>query len=310
MIYAILEALREQLLTRTSLDVLPEAVWKRTGALNTWGTNAIEGNTLSRSDVEKILLEQESVGNKPLPDILETTQHAAAFANLIERRKAPIRLATVLELHDEVFRGIKADAGQWRRVNVRITGMKHVPPRMEQVVPALTSWLEEYTRRDTEGEDVIALGAWMHHRFESVHPFSDGNGRVGRLLLNLHLLRHNWPPVHILPNDRDRYLECLVRGNAGHLEDLGAFLQACLGRSLLDLLDQVGTREDELKPLRILSRQSPYSAKYLGLRAAQERLPAVKVSGDWHSSERALLLYRGRVARRRTRRNRPASRSP
>ncbi len=301
MISTILESLRQELLTRTSLDALPEEVWRRTGALNTWGTNAIEGNVLSRSDVEQVLLEQKSVGNRPLADVLETTQHAAAFANLVERRKAPIRLTTVLELHEEVFHGIKVDAGQWRRVNVRIAGMKHAPPRMEQVVPRLTAWLEEYTRRDTEGEDAVRVAAWMHHEFEAIHPFSDGNGRVGRLLLNLHLLKHNWPPVHILPPDRDRYLQCLVRANAGHLGDLEEFLQACLGRSLLDLLDQVGTRDDELRPLRILARHSPYSAKYLGLRASQERLPAVKVSGDWQSSERALRLYRGRIGRSRKR---------
>ncbi len=298
--YPILEDLRTELLTRTAFDGLPEEVWKRTGALNTWGTNAIEGNTLSRSDVERILLEQKSVGNRPLPDILETTQHALVFSELVDRRRSPLRLETILELHEGVFRGVKLDAGQWRRVNVRISGMRHVPPRMEQVVTRLTAWLEEYARRDTEGEDVVALGAWMHYEFEAIHPFSDGNGRIGRLLLNLHLLKHNWPPVHILPPDRDRYLACLVRGNQGDLGPLEGFLAACLGRSLLDLLDQVGTREDELKPLRTLARPSPYSAKYLGLRAAQERLPAIKVSGDWHSSERALRLYR-RLAGRRAR---------
>ena len=181
MMDAILETLRHGLLSRSALDTLPEGVWKRTGALNTWGTNAIEGNTLTRDEVEQVLLEQRSVGNRPLPDILETTQHAVAFAHLLERRKAPIRLETVLELHDEVFGGIKTDTGQWRRVNVRIAGMKHVPPRMEKVVPAMTDWLEAYTKRDTEGEKPLHLGAWMHFEFEAIHPFSDGNGRVGRL---------------------------------------------------------------------------------------------------------------------------------
>lgn len=297
MIDTILEDLRRELLTRSALDALPEEVWRRTGALNTWGTNAIEGNTLTRDEVEQVLLEQKSVGNRPLPDILETTQHASAFAHLLERRKAPIRAATAIELHEEVFKGIKADAGQWRRVNVRIAGMKHVPPRMERIAPLMTEWAEAYTTRDMEGEEPLTLGARMHFEFESIHPFSDGNGRVGRLLLNLHLLKHSWPPVHVLPPDRDRYLEGLVRGHKGDLGELEVFLRACMGRSLLDLLDQVGTKEDELKPLRTLARASPYSAKYLGLRASQEELPAVRVSGDWRSSERALAIYRRRVAR-------------
>ena len=302
----ILGPLRAELLTRSALDSLPEGVWKRTGALNTWGTNAIEGNTLSRTDVERILLEQKSVGNRHLSDVLETIQHAAAFANLLERRRDPIRLTTVLELHEEVFRGIKADAGQWRRVNVRIGGMKRAPPRMERILHMMSTWEEEYKERDMHGEDPFSLGAWMHFDFESVHPFSDGNGRVGRLLLNLHFLKHGWPPVHILPPDRDRYLRALVRGHDGNLSDLEGFLVVAMARSLLDLLDQVGTREDELKPLNALSKHSPYSAKYLSLRASQEELPALKASGDWHSSERALQAYRHLVGWTTNRPGRPA----
>src|SRR6266581_1681323 len=124
----ILDSLRQELLTRTALETIPPGVWKRTGALNTWGTNAIEGNTLSRKDVERILLEQRSVSNRSLPDVLETIQHERAFESLLRRRTDAIRLSSVLDLHNTVFRGIKPDAGQWRQVNVRIAGVRHVPP--------------------------------------------------------------------------------------------------------------------------------------------------------------------------------------
>ncbi|HLB67893.1 MAG TPA: Fic family protein [Thermoplasmata archaeon] len=293
----ILKTLRQELLTRAPLDAVPESVWKREGALNTWGTNAIEGNTLDRREVERVLLEQRSVPGSPIRDVIETIQHARAFEDLLNRRASPIRLSTVLELHEAVFRGILPDAGQWRRVNVRITGVRHAPPRMEKVIPAMEEWEETYAKRDLLGENVFSLAAWMHFEFESIHPFSDGNGRVGRLLLNLHFLKHNWPPVHILPPDRDRYLGCLDEGHAGKLVRMEEFLRVAMGRSVLDLLDQVGTREDELKPLRLLAKRSPYSAKYLGLRAGQERLPALKISGDWHSSERAIRVYRKLIAR-------------
>ena len=293
----ILSELRDALLTRAPLDTLSPAVWRRTGALNTWGTNAIEGNTLTRKDVERILLEGRSVSNRPLPDVLETIQHEHAFESLLRRRPDPVRLSTVLDLHETVFRGIKPDAGQWRRLNVRIAGVRHVPPRMEKVVGLMTDWEESYARQDTEGVGVFALGARMHFEFESIHPFSDGNGRVGRLLLNLHFLKHNWPPVHILPPDRSRYLRSLNAGHAGDLTGLEAFLTSAMGRSLLDLLDQVGTAEDELKALRKIAARGPYSAKYLGLRAAQDRLPAIKVAGDWKTSPRALRLYRQQVGR-------------
>jgi len=294
---SILESLRQELLTRTPLDTIPASVWKRAGALNTWGTNAIEGNTLSRREVERILLDQRSVPDRPLHDVLETVQHAKAFEELLSRKGKPIRLPMILELHEAVFHGIKDDAGQWRRVNVRIAGTRHVPPRMEGVVPMMSEWIESYAKKDMLGDDVFSLAAEMHFGFESIHPFSDGNGRVGRLLLNLHFLKHNWPPVHILPPDRNRYLTSLEKGHAGTFADLVEFLGLVMGRSLLDLLDQVGTREDELRPLKKLAGKSPYSAKYLGLRASQERLPALKVSGDWHTSERAIRVYRAIVAR-------------
>src|SRR6058998_3909536 len=245
MLEDILQGLRAELLTSGPLDTIPDPVWKRTSALNTWGTNAIEGNTLTWSDVEKLLLEQRGVSNRPVPDILETIHHDAAFRGLLQRRAAPVRMATATALHEAVFRGIKPDAGQWRRVNVRIAGVRHVPPRMEKVLALMSAWEESYAKQDMEGAGAFPLGARMHFEFESIHPFSDGNGRVGRLLLNLHFLKHNWPPVHILPSDKDLYLKSLDKGHAGALVDLMDFLRHAMGRSLLDLLDQVGTREDE-----------------------------------------------------------------
>lgn len=93
----------------------------------------------------------------------------------------------------------------------------------------------------------------MHFSFESIHPFGDGNGRVGRLLLNLPFLRHGGPPIHVLPPDRDRHLGSLVEAHDGDLSNLEELIRVLMGRSLLDLLDQVGTGDDELRPLRALS---------------------------------------------------------
>jgi Fic family protein len=288
----ILGSLRDALLTRSSLDHLPDDVWKRTGVLNTWGTNAIEGNTLTWKEVKKLLLEEESVGNRPLRDVLETLQHESTFRGLLLRKDQPITMQTVLELHESVFRGVKADAGRWRRVNVRITGSAHTPPRMEKVVPEMEALLKEYDSRDLQGAEVFGLGAWFHHGFESVHPLSDGNGRVGRLLLNLHFLKHNWPPVHILPPDRTTYLSAMEKGHSSDLSDMVSLLKGLMGRSILDLLDQVGTADDELRPLKSFVSKGPYSAHYLSLRAGQGRLLAIKVGGDWRTSIRAFRLYR------------------
>lgn len=292
---SILSRMRDALLTRTSLDHLPDEVWKRTSALNTWGTNAIEGNTLSWHDVERLLLEERSVGNRPVRDVLETLQHERTFRGLLVRRDQSITLQTVLELHESVFKGVRADAGRWRRVNVRIQGSKYTPPRMEKVVPEMEGLLTEYESKDIQGDEVFSLGARFHHAFESIHPFSDGNGRVGRLLLSLHFLKHNWPPVHILPQDRKTYLWAMEKGHSSDLSELVFLLKELMARSLLDLLDQVGTADDELKPLRSFESKGPYTAQYLRLRAGQGKIPALKIAGDWHTSKRAFRLYREAV---------------
>ena len=286
----ILEKLRGEFLNRGSLDALPENIWKGMSSLNTYGTNAIEGNTLTYDEVETVLLDQKGV-EKPIADIMETLQHEKAFRNLINRRARPIDLINILELHEEIFKGLMADAGQWRRTNVVIRGAQFSPPRPEKVVMRMEELIKEYDQRDLEGEEPFTLGSWMHHGFESIHPFSNGNGRVGRLLLNLHLMKHNWPPVNVLPGDREAYLKSLQAGNRGDLAPLTDFIMVRTGSSLLNLLSQVGTIEDELKPLVKFQGGETYSAKYLALRADQGELPAIKVKNRWQSSERALQLY-------------------
>ena len=295
----ILESLRTQVLTRSPLNALPDEVWKRTAALNTWGTNALEGNTLTRADVEKLLLEGRSVGNRPVLDVLETIQHEQAFRRLTSRATAPIRMTSAMELHEEVFHGLDPEAGMWRRITVLIEGSSYTPPRPDRVIPLMSEWEQEYNERDIRGDPVFPLAAWMHHRFESIHPFRDGNGRVGRLLLNLHYLKHSWPPVHISPNDRRVYLRSLDVGHQGDLSLLEEFLRVAMSKSLLDLLDQVGTSEDELKPLKAFANRGLYSANYLSVRAGQGELPAVKRLRAWHTSSRGFALYRSEIGRKK-----------
>jgi Fic family protein len=295
---AILNSLRSTLLERMSLTEIPEDIWKRSSALNTWGTNAIEGSTITWEDARKILLEDLSVKNKPIRDILETFQHEKAFRNLLERQEFPITIMTILELHEEVFRGIFPDAGQWRNINVRIRGADFNPPRMEKVVSAMEIMIKEYHERDKIGVAIFDLAAWFHFDFERIHPFSDGNGRVGRLLLNLHFLKHNWPPIHFLPINREEYLDGLNKAARGDLHHLSGLFMKLMGSSLLDLLDSVGTEADELLDLKKAAEVSPYGEKYLSLRCGQGEMPGILRGNRWRTSRRAIDLYimeKGRI---------------
>lgn len=291
--YSILNELRSFLLERTDLHSLPDNIWKRMGALNTWGTNAIEGNTVTRVEAEKLVIEGSSVRGRTVAEVLETVQHERVFRSLPGMTSRDISLEMILQLHERVFYGILPDAGQWRRVNVRISGAAFTPPRMEKVVREMERWTGEYRERDIEGEDTFGLASRMHYEFERIHPFSDGNGRIGRLLLNLHFLKRNWPPVHILPEHRKEYLDGLDRADAaGDQSYLGSLLARLMGASLVSLLDEVGTAEDELITLKEAAENSSYTAKYLALRCNQGMVPAVKQGGKkWLTSRRALDLY-------------------
>jgi fido (protein-threonine AMPylation protein) len=287
---SILDNLRSELLNRGSFDTFPVEVWKASSSLNTYGTNAIEGNTLTQEEVDQVIIGRQGV-KKPINEVMETIQHASAFMHLIDRRTRAIDLITILELHDDVFKGLLADHGQWRRVNVVVRGASFTPPRPEKLVARLEDLRKEYDRRDLTGEDVFSLGAWIHYSFESIHPFSDGNGRVGRLLLNLHFLKHNWPPVNIMPVDRGRYLDALGQPDKGTLQPLTEYFKMLMGGSLLNYLSFVGTEQDELRTMLSLNGKSHYSPKYLSLRARQGELPAVRIKNEWNTSERALALY-------------------
>jgi Fic family protein len=289
--------MRARLLERTNLNSLPDSIANSAASLNTWGTNAIEGSTISKKEAERILLDGESPGGKPVRDILVTIQHERTFKKLLKTEKKVITLEMVLDLHEDVFIHILPDAGTWRRINVRIRGVRVSPPRMEKVITEMQEWTENYHRMDLEGENVFSLGTWMHYEFERIHPFADGNGRIGRLLLNFHFLKRNWPPVHVLPVHRNDYLNCLNEAAGGDLSHLEEFLKVLSASSLLDLLDQLGTKKDRLISLKEASKITGYSEKYIALRCKQGKIPSLRDGREWRTSQWAMELYADYIGR-------------
>ncbi len=264
--------------------------------MNTYGSNAIEGNSLTQDEVDRVVIYREGV-KKATNDLLETVQHASAFVRLVDRRTRAIDIVTVRNLHEEVFKGVRQDYGQWRRTN-NVVQASFTPAPAEGLGETMAALIKEYDRRDLAGEDVFTLGAWFHHKFECIHPFMDGNGRIGRLLLNLHFLKHDWPPVNVMPADKERYMDALFQADAGDLQPLAEYLRVIMGGSLLNFLSYVGTEQDELRPLVRYEGETSYSAKYLSLRAKQGDLPAIRRGNEWITSRRALDLYVTEIGRK------------
>lgn len=290
----ILNRLRERMLDRGSVRNMPEKMLQESFILNTWGTNAIEGNTLTLDEVTTVIESGMTVPNRPVRDLLETIQHRSALAEVVSGRLSEVNMKSALDLHQLIFHGILMDAGQWRRANVRISGSRYSPPRVEKIISLLQSWEQNYVAMEMRREDVFSQAAEMHFGFESIHPFSDGNGRVGRLMLNMHFLNHNWPLVHILPRDRKSYLDALEAAHYNGVNKLTEFLEINMGKSLIYVLDMVGSEEDKLLTLNEAREVlgTDHSSKYLALRIQQGELPGIRLNKMWKTSLAAINLYR------------------
>ena len=190
----------------------------------TYNSNAIEGNTLTLRETDMVL-RGLTIDQKPLKDHMEAVGHKEAFDFVRElvRDNVPISERIIQQIHYLVLADKKDDRGVYRRVPVRIMGAQHEPvqpyliqPRMEQL---MLSFAEST-------EHIITKLARFHIEFEGIHPFIDGNGRTGRLLVNLELMKAGYPPIDIKFTDRIAYYnafdEYYTKGNLAAMEKLFA----------------------------------------------------------------------------------------
>ena len=176
----------------------------------TYHSNSIEGSTLTEPDTAAILFDNVALPNKNLIEQLEAKNHQTALNYLFDytAKKEKINEDLVLKLHSILMNGIRPDAGVYRDHAVRITGV-NLPTANYASVPKLTS--EIMTRAALKTKDIIALSASVHSKFEQIHPFSDGNGRVGRLLMNAMLLSANLAPAIIRNEQKQLYYTYLYK---------------------------------------------------------------------------------------------------
>jgi Fic family protein len=179
----------------------------------TYNTNRIEGSTMTFEDT-RLLLERGFVRSpRPAHDIMETQSHAKLLGRLMAT-PAPVSLANLRSWHKELFVQTKPDiAGTFRTYEVRIRGSKHKPPPPEQVEPMLKA-LVDWSRRSKNSLHACELAGEFHFRFEHIHPFGDGNGRVGRLAMNMLLFNSGYPMLNVPYTRRGGYYNALEEGDA------------------------------------------------------------------------------------------------
>ena len=190
----------------------------------TYNSNAIEGNTLTLRETD-LVLRGLTIDQKPLKDHMEAVGHKEAFDFVSElvKEKCEINERVIKQIHYLVLADKKDDRGVYRRLPVRIMGAAHEPVQPYLIVPKMEEILRNYLASE---EHIVTKLARFHIEFEGIHPFIDGNGRTGRLIVNLELMKAGYPPIDIKFTDRIAYYNAFdeyhVKHNLKAMESLFA----------------------------------------------------------------------------------------
>ena len=199
---------------------LSEEDWRKFTETFAYDTNAIEGSTLEQNEVTGILEKGKWPEKKPREEIAETYGVAKAI-NFLRTTREHLSLELILKLHQLVFENSKVFAGKFRKKGVEVVITDGLGNVVHKGAPAtqVRSMLEqlmEWYKNNKSKYPAIVLAAVVHNQFENIHPFQDGNGRVGRLLLNNILMKRGFPPVNIELKNRDKYYASLQAYESKH----------------------------------------------------------------------------------------------
>lgn len=199
----------------------------------TYNSNAIEGNTLTLRETDMVL-RGLTIDQKPLKDHMEAVGHKEAFDFVRElvQDNVPMSERVIQQIHFLVLADKKDDRGVYRRVPVRIMGAQHEPVQPYMIQPRMEQLMHSYAEST---EHIVTKLARFHIEFEGIHPFIDGNGRTGRLLVNLELMKAGYPPIDIKFTDRMAYYNSF---DAYHLNGDLSVMEKLFAGYINERLDQ------------------------------------------------------------------------
>lgn len=295
-----------------------EGIWEGIWYEETHHSTALEGNTLVLKEVKRLLAEGKAVGAKELREYLEVQGYANAaewvYAQAVERGDwsmgKAISLTELREIHRRVVEPVWIQfppenlhpgegPGALRRHDIRQFARGMRPPPFPEVPGLVSDWLGRANGAAPGDRHPMLHVADVHAHFERIHPFRDGNGRTGRLALNLILVRHGYPPAVIHKRDRMRYLNALARSDRGDPGPLAEIVARSVTHSINRFLLPGLAGPHRLLPLTALA-DAALSHNALALAAKRGRLQAVRKTDQWYSTKQWVREYKASRYRRST----------
>ena len=287
-------------------------IWRGIWLEEAHHSTAIEGNTLVLKQVEQLLTEGRAVGDKELREYMEVQGYANAadwvYGHGVKpgawSSSAPLTITDIRHVHELALDLVwdiaphpqathEERPGSFRRHDIEPFPEGMRPPPFPAVPHLVSDWLAEVELlpRATPLDFPEAL-ARVHVRFEQIHPFLDGNGRAGRLILNLLLVRLGYPPAIIYKRERLQYLKALRRADRGEYGSLGEMLARAVLDNLYRFVVPAVAGPARLVPLPVLADEE-LSADALRVAAARGRLEASRgADGSWRSSRAWVDAYK------------------
>lgn len=290
-----------------------EEIWDELWHQEAHHSTALEGNTLVLNEVRKLLDEGRAVGSKELKEYMEVVGYGAAAKWVYGQALEPgdwttgdlLSLHEVRTVHHEAMTPVWNVAphphatltetpGNWRQHDIQPFPEGMTPPPSSEVDHRMRDWVTEVNKlREPDGVPFPERLAKVHDDFEQIHPYLDGNGRTGRLLLNLLLVRLGYPPAIVFKNERTKYLDAMRRADKGDYGPMGELIARAVTNNLYRFVVPAVAGPARLVPLASLTDEKA-GVTVTALRAAAERgrLRAQKLdNGTWLSSKNWVADY-------------------
>jgi Fic family protein len=297
-----------------------EEIWADLWHQEAHHSTALEGNTLILDEVRKLLDEGRAVGSKQLKEYMEVIGYGAAAKWVYGQALEPgdwttgnlLTVQEVRTVHYEAMtpawnvaphpHATPAEApGNWREHDIQPFPEGMTPPPFPEVAHRMADWVTQVNqlRKSSETPFVERL-AIVHNGFEKIHPYLDGNGRTGRLLLNLLLVRLGYPPAIVFKNERAKYLAAMRKADQGDYGPLGELIARAVTNNLYRFVVPAVAGPARLIPLAsLVDERAGITATALRAAAERGRLRAQKTdSGAWLSSKNWVAEYQRNKHRR------------